>query len=157
MVKQTLRCTLCGKFATFADMQDDQLCWRCGDRLQKEAEKRTVLLSRYITGMAVVIIILGVLLIDAWTAKAQNVEYYVTGINTATNERVVGWLDGQVGSGEVQGTILDRGDRFVVVGVANGMGSFELRSLCCTYDVVVTDEVSSDKLTNRKQWQESWK
>lgn len=153
MSKITSRCSLCGKFTTFTDMQDDQLCWRCGERLQKEAEKRTVLLSRYITGMAVVIIILGVLLIDAWIARAQNVEYYVTGTNITTGERVVGWLDGQVGSGEVQGTILDRGDRFVVVGVANGMGSFELKSLCCTYDVVVADEVSESKLQNRKTWE----
>ena len=149
MAKHAARCTLCGKFVTMLDMQDDQLCWRCGDRLAQEVLNETKTLRRTIYALCVLLIITVVLLVDVWVANAQNVEYYVTGTNVTTGERVVGWLDGQVGSGEVQGTVLDHGDRFVVVGVANGKGSFELRSLCCKYDVVVADEVSESKLQNR--------
>ena len=95
--------------------------------------------------------------LDAHGGQGFVEEYFVTGVNEQTGERVVGWLDGQMGSGEVQGTVLDRGDRFVVVGQSSGKGSFVLKSLCCEYDVVVADEVSNDKLVNRKQWQEEWK
>lgn len=151
MVKQTLRCTLCGKFTTFVDMQDDQLCWRCGERLAQEVQNETKMLRRIIYAMCALLIVTIVLLIDVVVANAQNVEYYVTGTNTTTGERIVGWLDGKMGSGEVQGTVLDRGDRFVVVGQSDGKGLFVLKSLCCEYDVVVADEVSNDKLVNRKQ------
>lgn len=153
MVKQTLRCTLCGKFTTFADMQDDELCWRCGERLAQEVLNETKTLRRIIYVLWVLLIITVVLLVDVWVANAQNVEYYVTGTNVTTGERVVGWLDGRMGSGEVQGTVLDRGDRFVVVGQSSGKGSFVLKSLCCEYDVVVADEVSNNKLVNRKKWE----
>ena len=95
--------------------------------------------------------------LDAHGGQGFVEEYFVTGVNEQTGERVVGWLDGQMGSGEVQGTVLDRGDRFVVVGQSSGKGSFVLKSLCCEYDVVVAGEVSNDKLVNRKQWQEEWK
>lgn len=101
-----------------------------------------------------------VLLFIAATAYAGETfreEYFVTGINLDTNERVVGWVDGILGESEVQGHILDKGHHYAVVGVANGMGSFELHSMCCTYDVTVTDEVTEDKIHNRKQWEGSWK
>ena len=152
MAKMSMRCTLCGKFTSMADMQDDQLCWRCGERLAQEVQNETKMLRRIIYAMCVLLIVTIVLLIDVAVANAQNVEYYVTGTNVTTGERVVGWLDGKMGSGEVRGTVLDRGDRFVVVGQSDGKGSFVLKSLCCEYDVVVADEVSSDKLVNRKQW-----
>jgi hypothetical protein len=100
-----------------------------------------------------------VLLFIAATAHADGTfleEYFVTGVNLDTNERVVGWVDGILGESEVQGHVLDRGHHYAVVGVANGMGSFELRSMCCTYDVVVADEIKEDKIHNRKQWEGSW-
>lgn len=85
------------------------------------------------------------------------VEYFVTGMNITTNERVVGWLDGVLGESRVQGHVLDRGHHYAVVGQSDGKGLFVLRSLCCEYHVEVADEVSNDKVQNRKTWQESWK
>ena len=69
----------------------------------------------------------------------------------------LGCSDGELGGDEVQGTIWDRQGRYVVVGHTTGCGQFELRSLCCTYDVRVADEVMDDKVVNRQQWQEAWK
>lgn len=42
-------------------------------------------------------------------AFAFQEEYFVTGTNLNTGERVIGWLDGTLGESEVQGLILDRG------------------------------------------------
>lgn len=86
-----------------------------------------------------------------------KVEYFVTGMNITTNERVVGWLDGVMGESQVQGHVLDRGHHYAVVGQSDGKGLFVLRSLCCEYAVEVADEISASKITNRKTWQESWK
>ena len=95
--------------------------------------------------------------LDAHGGQGFVEEYFVTGVNEQTGERVVGWLDGLLGADEVQGTIWDRTGRYVVVGHTTGCGQFELRSLCCTYDVRVADEVTDDKVVNHQQWQEAWK
>lgn len=84
-------------------------------------------------------------------AIAFQTEYFVSGINLTTGERVIGWLDGTLGESEVQGHILDRGDHYAVIGTFSGKGSFSLRSICCTYDVEVTDEVSPSKIENARR------
>ena len=89
-------------------------------------------------------------------AFAFQEEYFVSGVNLTTGERVIGWLDGTLGESEVQGHILDRGDHYAVIGTISGKGSFELRSLCCIYDVEVTDEISHSKIENRKTYQKEW-
>lgn len=76
-------------------------------------------------------------------------EYYVSGTNLDTNERVIGYLSGNLGQPEVGGIIYDRGDRWAVVGHIDGKGLFLVRSLCCRYSVEVVDEVSGNKLQNR--------
>ena len=86
-------------------------------------------------------------------AFAFQTEYFVTGTNLNTGERVIGWLDGTLGEPEVQGHILDRGHHYAVIGVFSGKGLFSLRSLCCTYEVEVTDEVAEDKTENRRNYQ----
>ena len=83
-------------------------------------------------------------------AFASQTEYFVSGTNLTTGERVIGWLDGTLGKSEVQGHILDRENHYVVIGAFSGKGLFSLRSLCCTYEVEVTDEVTSDKHKNFK-------
>lgn len=83
-------------------------------------------------------------------AFAFQTEYFVSGTNLTTGERVIGWLDGTLGKAEVKGHILDRGNHYVVIGTFSGKGLFSLRSICCTYDVEVTDEVTSDKRKNLK-------
>ena len=95
--------------------------------------------------------------LDAHGGQTFVEEYFVSGVNEQTGERVIGWLDGELGGDEVQGTIWDRRGQFVVIGRPTGCGQFELRSLCCTYNVRVADEVTGDKIANRKQWQEEWK
>ena len=96
-------------------------------------------------------------IVSAYGGQRFIEEYFVTGINEQTGERVVGWIDGELGGDEVQGTIWDRRGQFVVIGRTTGCGQFELRSMCCTYTVRVADEVTDNKVTNRKQWQEAWK
>lgn len=164
MTKHNVRCSCCNKFVTWTDLLDDGLCVACERRISHLTEERTKLLTRMVQ-VAVLVAFAGLalclfLLITCDKVNAETMfreEYFVTGTNTETGERVVGWVDGVLGESDVQGTVLDRGERYVVVGQANGKGSFELRSLCCTYAVVVADEVTSNKRTNRKQWQEVWK
>lgn len=86
-------------------------------------------------------------------AFAFQEEYFVSGVNLNTGERVIGWLDGTLGKSEVQGRILDRGHHYAVIGAFSGKGLFSLRSLCCTYEVEVTDEVTDDKIKNRRTYQ----
>ena len=147
--RHSIRCKICGRFISFDDMLDDNMCEACAEKIEEAVEQRARLL-RYALYVAVLMWVFLLLLILPFRANAFNVEYYVTGVNLTTNERVVGWLDGTLGEANVQGYVLDRGDHVAVVGLANGMGSFELRSLNCLYDVVVTDEVSPNKLENRK-------
>ena len=154
MAKHNARCKVCNKFVTNLDMLDDGMCFKCADALERAMLERTSTYHNMMMVLVVIIVVLVGLLLWATVANAQGVEYYVTGINVQTNERVVGWLDGQVGSGEVQGTVLDRGDRFVVVGQSDGKGSFVLKSLCCEYEVEVTNEVSESKLENRRALEE---
>ncbi len=164
MTKHNVRCSCCNKFVTWTDLLDDGLCVACERRISQLTEERTRILTR-VMYTAVLVAFAGLALclfllvtcdkVDAETMFRE--EYFVTGTNTETGERVVGWVDGVLGESEVQGTVWDRTGQYVVVGVANGKGSFELRSLCCTYYVVVADEVTSNKRTNRKQWQEEWK
>lgn len=90
-------------------------------------------------------------------AFAFQTEYFVSGINLTTGERVIGWLDGTLGEPEVQGHILDRGDHYAVIGTFSGKGLFSLRSLCCEYEVEVTDEISHSKIENRRTYQKEWK
>jgi len=90
-------------------------------------------------------------------ALAFQEEYFVSGINLTTGERVIGWLDGTLNEAEVQGHILDRGDHYAVTGAFSGKGLFSLRSLCCEYEVEVTNEISPSKIENRKTWQKEWK
>ena len=145
-----VQCQLCRKFITFEDMLDDALCEACASKIETIVEERSRLL-RYVLYVSALAWIAMLSLFLAFTrADAFMVEYYVTGVNLTTNERVVGWLDGTLGESEVSGYVLDRGDHVAVVGVMNGMGSYELQSLCCVYDVVVTDEVMDNKLENRK-------
>ncbi len=88
---------------------------------------------------------------------AFQTEYFVTGTNLATGERVIGWLTGTLGKPEVQGRILDHCDHYAVIGAFSGKGLFSLRSICCEYAVEVTDEVADDKIKNRKTYQKEWK
>ena len=158
--RHSIRCKVCERFITFDDMLDDEMCEACAARITEIVHERSRILRWIVIVLLTGWLILGVLfLILSWPnhANAFNVEYYVTGVNLTTNERVVGWLDGTLGEANVQGYVLDRGDHIAVVGLANGKGSFELRSLNCLYDVVVTDEVSDNKIENRRTWQEAWK
>ena len=162
--KHNARCSCCNKFVTWNDLLDDGLCVACERRISHLTEERTRLLTRMVY-TAILVAFAGLalclfLLITCDKVNAETVfreEYFVTGTNIETGERVVGWVDGVLGESEVQGTVWDRTGQYVVVGVANGKGSFELRSLCCTYAVVVADEVMENKITNRKQWQGIWK
>ena len=145
-----VQCQLCRKFITFEDMLDDAMCEACASKIETIVEERSRLL-RYVLYVSALAWTAMLSLFLAFTrADAFMVEYYVTGVNLTTNERVVGWLDGTLGEADVQGYVLDRGDHIAVVGLANGKGSFELRSLNCLYDVVVTDEIMDNKLENRK-------
>ena len=145
----SIRCSLCGRFISLDDVLDDNMCEACAEKIEEIVEQRARWL-RYALYVAVLMWVFLFLLILPFRANAFNVEYYVTGVNLTTNERVVGWLDGTLGEADVQGYVLDRGDHIAVVGLANGKGSFELRSLNCLYDVVVTDEIMDNKLENRK-------
>ena len=155
--KHNARCSCCNKFVTWNDLLDDGLCVACERRISHLTEERTRVLTRIVytailaafAGLALCLFLLVTCdKVDAETMFRE--EYFVTGTNTETGERVVGWVDGVLGESEVQGTVWDRTGQYVVIGVANGKGSFELRSLCCKYDVVVADEVSASKLQNRK-------
>ena len=158
--KHNARCSVCNKFVTWTDLLDDGLCGACERVVNRLAEERTRLLTRMVY-TAILVAFAGLalclfLLVTCDKVNAETMfreEYFVTGTNTETGERVVGWIDGVLGESEVQGTVWDRAGQYVVVGVANGKGSFELRSLCCVYDVVVTDEVSESKQQNRKTWE----
>lgn len=94
----------------------------------------------------------GLLLALPILAFASGIEYFVTGFNVMTKERIVGWIDGELNSTNVNGTVLDRGDRFNVTGHETGVGTFELRSSRCTYNAKAVDEVSWDKRENRRRW-----
>ena len=126
------------------------------EEIRKNA-KATRLVVYAVIAIWIVILWSACHIIDAYGGQKFIEEYFVTGVNEQTGERVIGWIDGELGGDEVQGTILDRQGQFVVIGRTTGCGQFELRSLCCTYDVQVADEVTDDKIANRKQWQESWK
>ena len=161
MSKHNARCLVCSKFVTWNDMLDDGMCVACATRLKKLVDERTRIQAWIIRILLTLVVALALVVLTSVTTRANETtfreDYFVTGVNTLTNERVVGWISGVLGQSEVSGHVLDRGDHYVVVGHFNGKGQFELRSLCCTYDVVVTDEVLGDKIENRKQWQESWK
>lgn len=161
MTRYGIRCTVCNKFITMLDMADDGMCEHCADKLEQLVRKRTKL-QTFVVYMLVVLVLalaLGFLaILGPSNAGAANQttfteEYFVTGVNLTSNERVVGWLSGVLGEPQVSGHVLDRGHYYVVVGHINGKGQFILESLCCEYDVVVTDEVTSDKLENRQQWE----
>lgn len=163
MAKHTLRCSICSKFVTWHDMADDGICESCARRSEAYARERAKGFRFILLVVALVWLLLAV---TGWCVYSSIAyagdqrfieEYFVTGINEQTGERIIGWLNGELGSGEVQGTVWDRRGQFAVIGNATGCGLFELRSLCCTYVVEVADEVTNDKITNRKQWQESWK
>ena len=96
-------------------------------------------------------------LLWATPALAFQTEYFVTGTNLTTGERVIGWLDGTLGKPEAQGYVLDHGDYYEVIGSFSGKGLFSLRSLCCEYEVEVTDEVTNSKAKNRRAYQKEWK
>lgn len=156
------RCTVCNKFVTLADKLDDGMCLSCALKLDRLVDERTKSLTNVLWFLIIVVfieffVIMGFLTSNALAQERFVEEYYVTGVNLQTNERVVGWLDGVLGQPEVSGYVLDRGEHYVVTGVANGKGSFALRSLCCEYDVIVADEITNNKVANRKKWQESWK
>lgn len=156
-IKHNARCSCCNKFVTWNDLLDDGLCVACERHISHLTEERTKLLTRMVY-TAILVAFAGLalclfLLVTCDKVSAETMfreEYFVTGTNIETGERVVGWIDGVLGESEVQGTVWDRTGQYVVVGVANGKGSFKLRSLCCEYDVVVADEVSASKLQNRK-------
>ena len=97
------------------------------------------------------LILASVLFGIAQSAFAFQTEYFVSGTNITTGERVIGWLDGEMGQPEVQGHILDRGDRFIVIGNISGKGLFSLRSICCDYEVEVTEEVHYSKIQNARK------
>lgn len=82
--------------------------------------------------------------------QAFQTEYFVTGLNTTTNERVVGWLENFDSSPYVCGYVLERTGRTRVTGHFSGRGQFRLESLTHVYDVEVADEVTSDKIKNRQ-------
>ena len=161
MSKHNVRCVVCNKFITRNDMLDDSMCVVCATRMKKLVDARTQIHRWIIRILILLVVALALITITSIDVRANETtfreEYFVTGVNTLTNERVVGWVSGVLGSTDVSGHVLDRGEYYVVVGQFSGKGQFELRSLCCTYEVVVTNEVSDSKLENRKQWQESWK
>lgn len=159
MTRHSLRCSVCNKYVTFSALADDGMCEHCANVVERKVKERLKIVRVALVVLFSIIIALMVLLIMSTTARAETKfveEYYVTGVNLTTNERVVGWLDGVLGQPEVSGYVLDQGEHYAVVGVVNGKGSFELRSMCCEYDVVVVDEITNNKITNRKKWQESW-
>lgn len=163
MAKHSMRCNVCGRFVTWRDILDDGVCESCAKHLEAYARER----SKWLRRALMVLMFLWLLLVaggwwvytNTWAGNETTFrqEFFVTGINLQTRERVVGWIDGLVGGNEVSGTVWDRTGQYVVVGRATGCGQFELRSLCCTYNVRVADEVTNDKVKNRKQWQEVWK
>lgn len=145
------KCQLCSKQFCFDDMATEHLCWQCEETVTRFKRSHSGWL--WVAISASVLCWLVFFLVLAKTAYAQpwQVEYFVTGINVDTNERVVGWLDGKQGDSLVQGTVLDHGDRYVVVGEITGKGQFELRSMCCFYRVEVADEVLENKLQNARK------
>lgn len=161
MSKHSMRCRVCNKFVTWRDVLDDGTCESCHKNMEAYAEARAKRLRQALMVLAflwIMMFVLGIWLYSKASAETSfREEFYVTGVNLETNERVVGWLDGELGGNEVQGTVWDRLGNYVVVGITSGNGQYELRSLCCRYRVVVVDEVTNNKIENRRTWQESWK
>lgn len=83
-------------------------------------------------------------------ATQEQYEYFVSGTNLHTNERVIGWLIARPGASTVRGVIYDRADRWTVLGQFSGKGRFHLTGLTSTYSVSVVPEVSGDKRLNAK-------
>ena len=139
------RCLKCGKYMTVADASDKYpgLCHRCEAKRRAKITRLAVVL---IFLLWIAIIAVGVPLIA--NASPFISEYYVSGMNLDTNERVVGYLTGELGSPDVGGVVYDRGDRWTVVGVLKD-DVFYLRSLCCRYQCMYVHEVSANKLRNR--------
>jgi predicted small secreted protein len=84
------------------------------------------------------------------STTTEHFEYFVSGTNLHTNERVIGWLTAKPGASTVRGVIYDRADRWTVLGHFSGKGQFHLTSLTSTYSVSVVPEVSGDKRLNAK-------
>ena len=155
-MKHKIRCEICNKFATFDDMADDGICERCEEKINSRVNQH-LLTTRRLTAVLIIlstlITALAIIATRADSAEYRE-EYFVTGVNTTTGERVIGWVDGILGEPSFQGHIQDRLGQWVVVGEFSGKGGFLLRSMCCEYDVVVTQEVFNDKLVNRKYMEE---
>lgn len=143
-------CDLCGKRFCIDDMATNRLCYECNEALTHTRKQDSRWLCVAVAVLMLCWAVFFLVLAEKLSAQPWQVEYFVTGVNTTTGERVVGWLDGEMGKSEVRGTVLDHGDRYAVVGMISGKGLFELRSMCCFYDVEVTDEVLADKLLNKR-------
>ena len=139
------RCSKCGKYMTVADASDlyPGLCHRC------QTARRAKMTRLFIVFICLLwIAIIATIVPIIANASPFVSEYYVSGMNLDTNERVVGYLTGELGSQDVGGVVYDRGDRWTVVGVLKG-DVFYLRSLCCRYQCMYVQEVSANKLRNR--------
>lgn len=147
------RCKICGRYMSKLDASDlwPQTCLACEDKLRAKWTRRACVAVLVIWILAVVAFVL------AWpkitSASPFVSEYFVSGANIDTGERVVGYLTGQLGEPNVGGVVYDRGDRWTVVGVYQD-GVFTLRSLCCRYQCMNVPEVSANKLRNKFEWEE---
>lgn len=102
------------------------------------------------------ILFLAFLLVASKSTHAQDFknDYYVTGVNVCTGERVVGWLENFESSPYVNGYVLERTGRTRVTGHFSGRGQFRLESLTSVYDCEVTDEVMETRQENRLRRQQ---
>lgn len=82
--------------------------------------------------------------------QPEDFEYFISGFNTKTGERVVGWLTAKQNEPTVRGVVLDRTGRWRVVGKFSGKGLFTLVSQDTKYEVEVVPEISGDRKLNAK-------
>lgn len=144
------RCKECGRYMSFLDASDEMpgTCRACERKIKAKWTRRAVY-SVFILW----VIIASLFFYKVAGASPFVAEYFVSGANVDTGERVVGYLTGELGSPDVGGVVYDRGDRWTVVGIYQD-GVFTLRSLCCVYQCMNVPEVSANKLRNRYGWEE---
>lgn len=87
-----------------------------------------------------VLCLLLALMAVASLCRAETFEYKVTGINTATKERVVGQIADYSQNGTVSGIIWDRTGVYSVTGIWSGKGLMKLYSTLSSFSVTVVDE-----------------
>lgn len=148
-IKNPYRCAKCGRYMSALDASDElpEICRSCENKLRAK-------LTRFALGVILLLwAVIAVAAISWFFPSNANAspfvsEYYVSGVNLDTNERVVGYLTGEIGSPDVGGVVYDRGDKWTVVGVLKD-DVFYLRSLCCRYQCMFVREVTANKLRNK--------